>query len=106
MNEATLIDLSIVVFGWALLADWFAARNLTGPFVFMAAGLVLANSSWGIGSVDIEGSTVHALANTIAVTMVFTVIAHGITARPLTTRYVKAVHTAQRRTDDSSRANG
>ena len=106
MNESTLIDLSIVVFGWALLADWFAARNLTGPFVFMAAGLVLANSSWGIGSVDIEGSTVHALANTIAVTIVFSVIAHGITARPPTTRYVKAFHNAQRRTADPSSANG
>ena len=89
MNEATLIALSIVVFGWAILADWFAARNLTGPLVFMVAGLVLANSSWGIGSVDIEGSTVDALANTIAVTIVFSVIAHGIAARPLTTLNVR-----------------
>jgi hypothetical protein len=42
-----------------------------------------------LGSVDIEGSTVRALANTIPVTIVFSVIAHGITARPLTTLYVK-----------------
>ena len=42
-----------------------------------------------LGSVDIEGSTVHALANTIPVTIVFSVIAHGITARPLTTLYVR-----------------
>jgi hypothetical protein len=83
MNEATLIALSIVVFGWANLADWFAARSLTVPLVFTVAGLVLANSSRGIGSVDIESSTVHALANTIALTIVFSVIAHGITARPL-----------------------
>jgi hypothetical protein len=42
-----------------------------------------------LGSVDIEGSTVRALANTIPVTIVFSIIAHGITARPLTTLYVK-----------------
>ena len=42
-----------------------------------------------LGSVDIEGSTVHALATPIPVTIVFSVIAHGITARPLTTLYVR-----------------
>ncbi len=57
MNEATLVVLPIVIFGWAVLSEWFAARNLTGPLVFLVAGFVLANSSWGIASVDVESST-------------------------------------------------
>ena len=71
MNEAALAALSVVIFGWAILSDWFARHNLTGPLVFMVAGLVLANSSWGIGSIDIEGSTVHALAEITLALLLF-----------------------------------
>jgi NhaP-type Na+/H+ or K+/H+ antiporter len=34
--------------------------------------------------------------NTITVTIVFSIIAHGITARPLTRRYVAALQKADR----------
>ena len=71
MNEATLVALSIVIFGWAVLSEWFAARNLTGPLVFLVAGLLLANSSWGIVSVDIESSTVHHLAEITLALLLF-----------------------------------
>ena len=71
MNEAALASLSIVIFGWAILSDWFARHNLTGPLIFMVAGLVLANSSWGIGSVNIEGSTVHHLAEITLALLLF-----------------------------------
>ena len=71
MNEAALAALSVVIFGWAILSDWFARHNLTGPVVFMVAGLVLANSSWGIGSIDVEGSTVHALAEITLALLLF-----------------------------------
>jgi NhaP-type Na+/H+ or K+/H+ antiporter len=62
MDETTLIALALVIFGWAILSERLAARNLTGPLVFLAAGFLLGNSSWGIVSVDIESSTVHHLA--------------------------------------------
>ena len=71
MNEAALAALSVVIVGWAILSDWFAQSNLTGPLVFMVAGLVLASSSRGIGSVNIEGSTVHALAEITLVLLLF-----------------------------------
>ena len=71
MNEAALAALSVVIFGWAILSDWFARHNLSGPLVFMVAGLVLANSSWGIGSIDIEGSMVHALAEITLALLLF-----------------------------------
>ena len=71
MNESALVALAVVIFGWAILSDWFARHDLTGPLVFMVAGLVLANSDWGIGSVDIEGHTVHALAEVTLALLLF-----------------------------------
>ena len=71
VNEAALAALSVVIFGWAILSDWFARHDLTGPLVFMVAGFVLANSRWGIGSVDIEGSTVHTLAEITLALLLF-----------------------------------
>lgn len=49
----------------------FAARNLTGPLVFMIAGLLLANSSWGIVAVDIQSSTVHVMAEVTLALLLF-----------------------------------
>ena len=69
--HAPLIALSIVIFGWAVLAERFAARNLTGPLVFLVAGLLLANPSWGIVSVDVESSTVHHLAEITLALLLF-----------------------------------
>jgi sodium/hydrogen antiporter len=71
VNEAALAALAVVIFGWAILTDWFSRHNLTGPLVFMVAGLVLANSDWGIGSVNIAGSTVHSLAEITLALLLF-----------------------------------
>ena len=71
MNESALAALAAVIFGWAILSNWLARHDLTGPLVFMVAGLLLANSDWGIGSVDIEGSTVHALAEVTLALLLF-----------------------------------
>jgi NhaP-type Na+/H+ or K+/H+ antiporter len=71
MNETALAALAVVIFGWAILSDWFARHDLTGPLVFMVAGLVLANTDWGIGSIDIEGHTVHALAEVTLALLLF-----------------------------------
>jgi NhaP-type Na+/H+ or K+/H+ antiporter len=62
MNTNTVIVLAVVLFAWSICSERLAAHNLGGPLVFVAAGLLLANSSWGIVSVDVESSTVHLLA--------------------------------------------
>ena len=71
MSTGALITLGIVIFGWSLLSEQFAARNLTGPLVFMIAGLLLANSSWGIVAVDIQSSTVHVMAEVTLALLLF-----------------------------------
>ena len=62
MDEAALVALALVIFGWAIVSERFAAHNLTGPLVFLVAGFLLGNSSWGVVGVDVESSTVHHLA--------------------------------------------
>ncbi len=71
MSETALAALAVVIFGWAILSDWFTRHDLTGPLVFMVAGLLLANAEWGIGSIDIEGPTVHALAEVTLALLLF-----------------------------------
>ena len=31
MNETALAALAVVIFGWAILSEWFASHDLTGP---------------------------------------------------------------------------
>jgi Kef-type K+ transport system membrane component KefB len=71
VNESVLVALAIVVFGWAVVSEWLAARNVTGPIVFLAAGLLLADANWGIVSVDIKSSTVHVLAELTLALLLF-----------------------------------
>ena len=71
MNETTFVALSIVIFGWAILSEWFADRNITGPLVFLIAGLLLANPRWGIVDVHIGSSTVHVLAELTLAMLLF-----------------------------------
>src|SRR4051794_40951660 len=62
MTTSTVIALALVLFGWSVVAERLAARDLTGPLVFVVAGLLLGNASWGIVTVDVDSSTVHLLA--------------------------------------------
>jgi NhaP-type Na+/H+ or K+/H+ antiporter len=71
VNEAALIALALVIFGWAILTERLAAHNLTGPLVFLVAGFVVGNSSWGIVSVELESSTVHHLAEITLALLLF-----------------------------------
>jgi sodium/hydrogen antiporter len=71
MNEATLVAVASVLFVWAVLSNWLTAHNVTGPLVFLVAGLLLANSNWGVVSVDIESSAVHDLAEITLALLLF-----------------------------------
>ena len=62
MSAGAVIAIGTVLFGWALLARRLKARSLTGPVVFMGAGLLLANPSWGLVTVDVDSAVVHTLA--------------------------------------------
>src|SRR5437870_1104016 len=71
MNEATLVALALVIFGWTVLARRLESFDLSGPLVLTFAGFVLGNSSWGIVSVDVKSSTVHLLAEVTLALLLF-----------------------------------
>ena len=69
---------------------WFGPRGLASVvFAFLAVE--------ELGGTD---PSVLAAVNTITVTIVFSIVAHGITARPLATRYLAALEKAHRRAPD------
>ena len=71
MSEGTLVALALVMFVWAVLSEWLAAHDLTGPIVFLAAGLLLGNPNWGLVAVEIDSSTVHVLAELTLALLLF-----------------------------------
>jgi sodium/hydrogen antiporter len=71
MSEATLVALALVMFVWAVLSEWLGAHDLTGPIVFLAAGLLLGNPDWGLVAVEIDSSTVHVLAELTLALLLF-----------------------------------
>src|SRR4051794_38059859 len=54
VTQSALVAIALAVFGWAVVSEWLAARNVTGPLILMAAGFVLANPDWGVVTVNID----------------------------------------------------
>ena len=71
MTSTTLMAVAIVLFGWAILSERLARSNITGPLLFLLAGLLLGNPDWGLVSVDVESSTVHVLAELTLALLLF-----------------------------------
>ncbi|MGH8866710.1 MAG: cation:proton antiporter [Actinomycetes bacterium] len=71
MTEADFAVLALLVLGWAVVSGVLARRNITGPLVFAAAGYLLGNPDWGPLSVDVETSSVHALAEVTLALVLF-----------------------------------
>jgi len=71
MSEGALIALSAVVFGWAIVSGGLARLNLTGPLVFLMAGLLLGNPSWGLITIDVDHEVVHTLAELTLALLLF-----------------------------------
>jgi sodium/hydrogen antiporter len=71
MNEATLVALALVLFGWSVLARQFERLDLSGPLVVTICGFLLGNANWGIVSVNVESSSVHLLAELTLALLLF-----------------------------------
>ena len=71
MHEDTVVALTVVTFAWGVLSRWLGERFITGPLVLTVAGLLLANPSWGVVSVDIDHTTVHHLAEVTLALLLF-----------------------------------
>ncbi|WP_418275650.1 cation:proton antiporter [Isoptericola jiangsuensis] len=62
MNIESLAPLAVLVLGWAFVSGALQRQEITGPFVFVTAGALLANDAWGPFPIAVETASVHALA--------------------------------------------
>jgi sodium/hydrogen antiporter len=71
VTDLTLGVLMLLILGWAVISSPLARWNITGPLLFTAAGFLLANSSWGFLSVDLEAPQIHLLAELTLALLLF-----------------------------------
>lgn len=72
MTVGAIALVGLLVFAWAATSGALARRNVTGPFVFAVAGYLLANPSWGPVTVDVDTSSIHAIAEVTLALLLFT----------------------------------
>lgn len=71
MSAAVLAVIGVLVFAWAVLSGALARHNVTGPLVFTAAGYLIANSDWGLLTVDVDTAVIHGVAEATLALVLF-----------------------------------
>ena len=71
MTETSFAVLMLLVLGWAVASHLLARVNITGALVFLVAGYLLGNPSWGPLAVDVEAPSVHLLAELTLALLLF-----------------------------------
>ena len=71
MSADALIALVFLLFVWSVISGRLERLDVTGPIVFVAAGLLLCNGPWAVVDVTIESHTVHGLAEITLALLLF-----------------------------------
>lgn len=71
MTESAFALLMVIIFGWAVTSNRLGGWNITGPFVFLLAGFLLGNQSWGPVPIDAKAPSVHLLAELTLAMLLF-----------------------------------
>jgi NhaP-type Na+/H+ or K+/H+ antiporter len=71
MSTDALIAVVALLFGWSVVSGRLERYDVTGPIVFVVAGLALCNGPWAVVEVTIESHTVHALAEITLTLLLF-----------------------------------
>ena len=71
MSVEALIALSALLFVWSVISGKLERLDVTGPIVFVAAGLVLCRGPWAVVEIEIESHSVHALAEITLALLLF-----------------------------------
>lgn len=66
-----LVALSVLVFGWSIVSGRLERFDITGPIVFVVAGVVLCNGPLSLIDVQIETEAVHLIAETTLILLLF-----------------------------------
>ena len=71
MSVEVLIALAALLFVWSVVSGRLERLDVTGPIVFVAAGLLLCHGPWAVVDVEIESHSVHALAEITLALLLF-----------------------------------
>ena len=71
MSTGTLIAVVLLLLVWSLVSGRLERLDVTGPIVFVAAGLLLCNGPWAVLDVTIESHSVHGLAEATLALLLF-----------------------------------
>ena len=71
MSESAALAVALLVLGWASLSGLLGRKSVTGPFLFVVVGYLLANPDWGPLSIDIEVEALHVLAEVTLALVLF-----------------------------------
>jgi sodium/hydrogen antiporter len=71
MTASTVAVIGLLLLGWAAVSASLVRHNLTGPLVFVAAGYLLANPTWGPFPVVLETASVHVVAEAALALILF-----------------------------------
>ena len=71
MSPGALIAFVVLLFGWSVLSGRLERLDVTGPIVFVAAGVLLCNGPWAVGDIALESHSVHWLAEATLALLLF-----------------------------------
>jgi sodium/hydrogen antiporter len=71
VSASIVAVVSLLLLGWAVVSGSLARHNVTGPLIFVTAGYLLANPSWGPFPVSLDAASVHLVAETALALVLF-----------------------------------
>jgi sodium/hydrogen antiporter len=71
MTASIVAVLALLVLGWAIVSGVLARHDITGPLIFVVAGYVLANPTWGVLPFEAEAASIHLVAEVALALVLF-----------------------------------
>jgi sodium/hydrogen antiporter len=71
VSTGALIAFVALLLGWSVLSGRLERHDVTGPIVFVIAGLLLRNGPWTVIDVDVDSHAVHALSEVTLALLLF-----------------------------------
>ncbi|MET0663312.1 MAG: sodium:proton antiporter, partial [Ilumatobacteraceae bacterium] len=71
MTTGALIAFVVLLLCWSLVSGRLERLDVTGPIVFVAAGLLLCNGPWAVVELSVESGAVHGLAEVTLALLLF-----------------------------------
>jgi sodium/hydrogen antiporter len=71
VTASSVAVIGLLLLGWAAGSASLARHNITGPLLFVVAGYLLSNPTWGPLPVSLETASVHVVAETALALILF-----------------------------------